>query len=120
MLGAWLLLAFIAYATMSPIQDRPSLPASSSFEHIIAFALLGFAFDIAYPQKLRFVCLIVFGSAVLLEVLQVFTPDRHGRVLDAVEKIVGGAFGIVIGWMVLKVGAILKARLASISGRPPR
>jgi hypothetical protein len=42
--AAWVLLAFIAYATISPIQDRPSLPMPSSFEHLAAFAVLGALF----------------------------------------------------------------------------
>jgi VanZ family protein len=47
------------------------------------------------------VCLIVIGSAVLLEYAQLLTPDRHGRVDDALEKIAGRAAGIVIGHAVV-------------------
>ena len=49
-------------------------------------------------------CLIVLGSAVVLEFVQLLTPDRHGRIPDAVEKIAGGAVGIVaalVGWIAL-------------------
>jgi hypothetical protein len=42
--AAWTVLAFIAYATISPIQDRPTLPTSSSFEHLAAFAVLARCF----------------------------------------------------------------------------
>jgi hypothetical protein len=31
---------------------------------------------------------------MLLEYLQTLTPDRHGTLVDAFEKIGGGAFGI--------------------------
>ncbi len=41
--------------------------------------------------------MIVLGSAALLEVLQLLTPDRHRRLLDAIEKIVGDAVGIAAG-----------------------
>jgi VanZ family protein len=47
------------------------------------------------------VCLIVIGSAVLLEYAQLLTPDRHGLVDDALEKIAGRAAGIVIGHAVV-------------------
>jgi hypothetical protein len=40
-LAAWGLLAFIAYATISPIQDRPTWATSTGFEHLAAFAVLG-------------------------------------------------------------------------------
>jgi VanZ family protein len=96
-IGAWTLLAFIAFATVSPIHDRPTLAASSSIEHLAAFAVLGVLFCVAYRRQIAFVCLVVVGSAVVLECVQLLTPDRHGRVEDALEKIAGGAAGIVIG-----------------------
>jgi VanZ family protein len=100
-LAAWGLLAFIAYATISPIQDRPTLPTSASFEHLAAFAVLGALFSLAYPRQVALVCLIVLGSAVLLELLQLLTPDRHGRVPDAIEKMAGGVGGIMVGHAIL-------------------
>src|SRR5450755_4119453 len=101
-LAAWGLLAFIAYATISPIEVRPTLPTSTtSFEHLAAFAVLGALFSLAYPRQVALVCLIVLGSAVLLELLRLLTPDRHGRVPDAIEKIAGGAVGIAAGHAIL-------------------
>ena len=96
-IAAWTLLALIAFATLSPIRDRPTLATSPAVEHLAAFALLGMLFCIAYRGQFALVCLIVTGSAVLLELAQLLTPDRHGRVEDALEKIAGGAAGIVIG-----------------------
>jgi VanZ family protein len=96
-IAAWALLALIAFATISPIQDRPTLATSPSIEHLAAFAALGLLFCVAYRKQFALVCLIVIGSAVLLEFAQLLTPDRHGRVEDALEKIAGGAAGIVIG-----------------------
>src|ERR1700712_895401 len=90
LVSAWGLLAFIAYATFTPIVDRPTLPTSTSTEHITAFFVLGIAFCAAYPTRLRFVVLMVLGSAALLEGLQFLTPDRHGRIEDAFEKMAGG------------------------------
>jgi VanZ family protein len=102
-LAAWGLLAFIAYATISPIQDRPTLPTSTSFEHLAAFAVLGALFSLAYPRQVALVCLIVLVSAVLLEILQLLTPDRHGRIPDAIEKVAGGVVGIAVGRAILNV-----------------
>jgi hypothetical protein len=92
-IAAWACLVFIAYATLSPIQARPKI-SSSDLEHIVAFAATGLLFCLAYPRQIVRVCLIVLGSAVLLEYLQTLTPDRHGTLLDASEKVFGGAFGI--------------------------
>jgi hypothetical protein len=99
--AAWALLAFFAYATISPIQVRPTLPVPTSFEHLTAFAVLGLLFCLAYPRHIALVCLIVLGSAVLLEIMQLLTPDRHGRIQDAIEKMAGGVLGIVAGRVIL-------------------
>jgi VanZ family protein len=99
--AAWTFLAFIGYSTISPIQNRPTVRASTSFEHLAAFAVLGALFCVAYPRQIVLVCLIVLGSAVLLEFVQLFTPDRHGRIQDAIEKMGGGAVGIVAGRAIL-------------------
>jgi VanZ family protein len=100
--AAWSLLGFIAYATISPIQDRPTLFASSSMEHLAAFAVLGAFFSLAYPRHIVLVCLIVLGSALLLEVAQLLTSDRHGRIQDALEKLAGGAMGIATATAILR------------------
>lgn len=116
LLAAWGLLAFIAYATVAPIQDRPSLPASTSIEHIAAFVVLGIAFCAAYPRRLALVCAIVLGSAVLLELFQLVTPDRHGRIEDAIEKMAGGILGVLVGWVLLRIVSRYLRERGSVTG----
>jgi VanZ family protein len=89
-------LAYIAYATLSPLAARPTLVASSGLEHVAAFALLGGLFYLAYPKHLIFVLAIVLGSAVVLEFAQLLTPDRHGTVIDALQKLAGGGLGVLV------------------------
>jgi VanZ family protein len=91
---AWASLAFIVFATISPLHLRPTLSNSVHLEHVGAFAVLGGLFCLAYPRHIILVCFIVLGSAALLEYLQTLTPDRHGTLFDASEKIVGGALSI--------------------------
>jgi hypothetical protein len=102
--SAWTLLAFIAYATISSIQSRPALFPSPDFERIAAFAALGSLFCLAYPRQFILVCLVVLGSAALLEIAQLLTTDRHGRVHDVIVKMAGGALGIVAGRAMLYFG----------------
>ncbi len=90
------MLAFIVYATLSPIKDRPVV-AGAQFEHLAAFAVVGLAFSLAYPRRLLLVAAIILISAFGLEALQFLTPDRHARLLDALMKAVGGACGIGVG-----------------------
>ena len=108
--AGWLALAFIVYATLSPIDARPVV-ARPHFEHFAAFAVLGLAFGLAYPNRLLLVVAIVFGSAFGLEALQLLTPDRHGRVLDALVKASGGICGIGISQL---ASFLLRARITPI------
>lgn len=94
----WLALGLIAFVTLSPIGDRPSI-ASPHLEHFAAFALVGLAFALAYPNRVLLVVAIVIGAALGLEALQLLTPDRHGRVADALVKALGGISGICLGQM---------------------
>jgi VanZ family protein len=63
-------------------------------EHVGAFAVIGFLFSVIYTRT-TLVCLLVLGSAVILELLQLVVPDRDARVIDAVEKLIGGGVGII-------------------------
>jgi hypothetical protein len=97
--AAWACLAFTAYATLCSIGSRPVIAGGffTIIERFGAYTVLGLFFHLAYPRHLTFVCIVVFGSAVTLEVLQNFAPDRDPRTLDAVEKLLGGTAGIVLG-----------------------
>lgn len=107
--AAWAALIAIVYATLtrvgfvyaiyfklSPILMRPEMNVYALFEHVIAFAVLGALFSFAYPRHAILVCVVVLGGAVLLEILQTLTPDRHGTVIDALEKTAGGVLGMVL------------------------
>jgi hypothetical protein len=98
-IAGWLTLGIVAVATLSPMGARPSL-ASPHLEHFAAFALIGFAFALAYPNRVLLVFAIVVGAAIGLESLQLLTLDRHGRAADALVKALGGISGICVGQMV--------------------
>jgi hypothetical protein len=95
-IAGWLALAFIIFVTLSPIEARPSV-GSSHLEHFTVFALIGFAFAMAYPSRILLVVVIVVGAAFGLEALQLLTPDRHARATDALVKSLGGISGICTG-----------------------
>jgi VanZ family protein len=100
--AAWACLAFIAYATLSPLHARPVIAGGyfTVVERFGAYALLGLLFYAAYSRRLKFVWIVVLGSAVVLEFLQALVPDRDPRILDAIEKLLGGAAGIASAWIV--------------------
>src|SRR5258705_7618646 len=113
-LAGWVVLAFIAFATLSPLKDRPVI-AGLQLEHFAAFALLGLAFALGYPRRTVLIIGIVIGSAFTLEALQLLTPDRHGRLLDALVKAAGGLSGIGMTRLGLQ---ILAARFSRIKAAP--
>jgi hypothetical protein len=90
--AAWASIIFIAYATLarvgfvysiyyklSPFLMRPEMKTFAHVEHIIAFAFVGALFGLSYPRRTLVVCCIVLGAALLLEILQTLTPNRHGN-----------------------------------------
>jgi VanZ family protein len=95
---AWAILAFIVFATLSPIGLRPHLE-DVTVERFGAFAFAGLLFGLAYPKRLWLVLTLVVGTACVLEALQHLTPDRHGHVSDAVVKMIGGVTGVGIAWL---------------------
>jgi hypothetical protein len=105
---AWVAIIDIAYATLTkvgfvyaiyfklaPLLMRPEMGTYAHIEHVVAFAILGTLFSFAYPRRTILVCCIVFGAAATLEIAQTLTPDRHGTLMDGLEKIAGGAVGIL-------------------------
>ena len=98
-IAAWATLIFIIFATLSPAHLRPELTATEPatvvvVERVGAFAVLGLLFASGYPRRYGLVCVVVLGSAILLEFLQILVPDRDARMVDTIEKIAGGGTGI--------------------------
>jgi hypothetical protein len=106
-LAAWTFVTILGYATLThvgfaysiyfklaPFLMRADMRTYAHFEHVIAFAIFGAIFVCAYPKRIYFVFSVVFLSAIVLEYLQTLTPDRHGTMIDAFEKTVGGTLGI--------------------------
>lgn len=85
---------YVVYGKIKPFLFGLDMATWAHLEHAIAFLTLGSLFALAYPRRTFPVCLVVVGSAIIFELLQTLTPDRHGTVFDASEKIVAGCAGI--------------------------
>lgn len=98
--SAWLLAAFIAVSTLSPISFRPHLLAfSPDVERFVAFFGLAIAFMIAYPAHRILIALLLTACAILLEVAQNFVPGRHGVAADAAIKLLGTGLALFVMMM---------------------
>jgi lipoprotein signal peptidase len=106
---AWAFLAVVAYATLmksafvyklyysvAPYLDYPSMGAYGRMEHLVVFAVLGALFSALYPRSAWRVCVLLFLFIAGLEFFQTLTPDRHGTLHDAIEKMIGGAVGVAL------------------------
>ena len=101
---AWAMLIGLMVVTIGPIEWRPISPLPVQVERATALALIGFVFALAYPRHIILVSIVVLGATALFEVLQLAEPSRHGRVIDAMVKLIGGGAGLVAGRIVNKVG----------------
>ena len=93
---ALLAFAIIAYATFSTISARPGT-GFVAFEREMAFVLLGAATMIGFPTRFWLVALTMLVVVFGLELAQHLTPDRHGRLSDALQKLAGAAMGVALG-----------------------
>lgn len=99
---AWVSLAAIAFVTVAPLELRPTSGLSPQIERLAAFAVVGALFSAAYSRHIWIAAAVVIGAAVLLELLQLLAPSRHGRLFDASIKTVGAMAGLTAGYMFAK------------------
>jgi hypothetical protein len=95
--SAWLVLGAIIFVTLSPIGIRPAFGHNPLYERVVAYAILGLLFGAAHPRRFWTTLGFVIGAAVILETLQNLTPDRHGHLVDLMEKAWGGWLGVTVG-----------------------
>jgi VanZ family protein len=95
---AWALLAFIVFATISPIGLRPHDILPVDIDRAFAFMLLSIAFVVAYPRHFVLCCVLLLVSAAAMEALQLIAPGRHAQVHDVMVKMTGSIIGLVVGW----------------------
>jgi VanZ family protein len=110
--SAWILLAALAFVTLSPISLRPET-GHVFLERFLAFAALGATFGIGYPRRMRFAVAVTVLAAIGLEAAQLLMPGRHARIIDAGEKLAGGLTGLAIAAACLALLARTGARRAA-------
>jgi len=117
-LAAWGSLALVAIFTLAPIDFRPATTFPPTIERFVAFAAVGFVFAVAYPRQFWFAVAVAIGAALLLEVLQVLAPTRHGQLFDAAVKLAGGSAGLLLGLVMKRPLAVLAASIQGFVTSP--
>jgi len=108
---AWLLLLGLVIVTIGPISLRPVTPLPTQLERALALLVIGFVFALAYPRHIVIIAILVLGTTILLEFLQVLEPSRHGRLVDALVKLLGGAAGLAFGMLASRSRGPRKTRI---------
>lgn len=98
-IAAWASVAFVIYATLSPLAMRPTLGRlGTDYERFAAYVVVAALVVLAYPQHPVRIGFAVVAAAVILEVAQLAIPDRDARVSDALIKVAGALIGILAAW----------------------
>ena len=100
--ACFLSLAFVAFATLSPIELRPTTELGPSWEHLAAFAVIAAFPTLAFPKRVWQILVVVVLAAILLEVAQLYVPGRHARWIDGATKIFGSLTGVAAGWFIAR------------------
>ncbi len=104
----WLTLAGIAFATLSPIDDRPMTPFGADPERAAAFAALSALAMLGYPARRLLWFFAILAVAVALEAGQNLVVGRHGRLPDAEVKALGTFAGAVLALALERVSAVFR------------
>ncbi len=96
---AWASIVAIFVVTDGPIALRPSLGLGANTERLLAFAVVGALFALAYPRRWPIVLAFLIGAAAVFELLQLFVLGRHGYFRDFVFKATGAVIGVAGVWV---------------------
>lgn len=83
------------YFRLAPWLGHPRMHTYALMEHLVVFAIFGALLFFAFPGRTILVCVVLVVGASFLEYLQTLTPDRHGTIVDAIEKMTGGLVGVL-------------------------
>ena len=98
-IAGWLLLAVIAFFSLSPASLRPVTPVGHSTEHFLVHILLGVAFGIGYDKRIWLQALGLVALIGAIELAQIFVPGRHARVSDFLIDAGAACLGIGLIWI---------------------
>jgi hypothetical protein len=90
--------AYAIYFKVAPWLGHPNMRTFATIEHLLIFAIFGALLSLAFPDRILSVCCAILFIASFFEYLQTLTPDRHGTMRDACEKIAGGLLGAIVAY----------------------
>jgi len=93
----------IALLHVVPPTHRPVTAVGHGLEHIGIFLLLGLAFGLGYPRRLRAVLAGLVVYCLTVEAIQLAVPGRHARLSDLLINAASALIGVAIAAVLIRV-----------------
>ena len=87
-----LLVLFISYGAVTPVEGGASLPYIDKLLHFVAFLILTFFMDLSIKKPLLFskaALILLILYAFLIELVQYFLSYRSAEVFDFISDLLG-------------------------------
>ena len=87
-----LLVLFISYAAVTPLEGGASIPYIDKLLHFVAFLILTFFMDLSIKKPLllsKAALILLILYAFLIELVQYFLPYRSAEVFDFISDLLG-------------------------------
>jgi VanZ family protein len=95
--AGWVLAGIITVLSLVPSELRPETPMPHDLEHFSIFVVTGIAFGFGYSRRPFAVGFALVIFAGLIEIAQLFAPDRHATLRDFIVDSVALCVGVIIG-----------------------
>jgi len=99
---AWLYAVALMLLTLGPASVRPETAMPPYLEHLAAFGISGLLFVAGYRNRGMLLMLYGGAFAASLEVVQVWAPGRHARLIDLATDASGFWVGVALGLIILR------------------
>jgi VanZ family protein len=107
-IAGWLLASAITILSLVPPQYRLVTAASHNLEHLAIFLFVGTAFGAGYPDRPWAVAIGLASFSGAIEIVQLWTPGRHARLIDFLVDTTAAWIGIGLVRVVVRLKGIGK------------
>jgi VanZ family protein len=105
---SWFLIFTIVALSLCPPSIRPVTDLPHQVEHLLIFLATGTAAGLGYPRQLWFITLTLVTFTGLIEIAQMWIPERHARLSDFLVDTAAACLGIGTAYLLRKSAMALR------------
>ena len=94
--AAFAAIALVVVLTLGPVEVRSMSPVDPLWDRALAYLVISFLLVLSFPRRPLLVLAVILAVIVGLEAAQQLRPDRHGRLIDVIEKSLGAGAGALL------------------------